>query len=79
MTLTKGAEHAPVAIHKSVRFGASAASGTVDTNLPGNAAMLAATKALDAHTTYHVRVSGSVKAEGGSWKPFAKAWSFTTA
>jgi hypothetical protein len=59
--------------------GASAASGTVDANLPGNAAMLAATKALDAHTTYHVRVSGSVKVEGGSWKPFAKAWSFTTA
>jgi hypothetical protein len=81
MTLTKGASHTPVAVHKSVRFGTSAASGSVDANLPANAAMLAATRALDPHTTYHVRISGSVKADSnGTWTAFpTKSWSFTTA
>jgi hypothetical protein len=80
MTLTNGAGRSPVAVHKSVRFGTSAASGTVDANLPANAAMLAATRPLEAATTYHVRVSGSVMTESGAWTAFpTTSWSFTTA
>ena len=57
------------------------ASSSVDTNLPANAAMLAATAPLAAKTTYNVRVSGYVQAaKGGTWVQFkTRIWSFTTA
>jgi hypothetical protein len=52
----------------------------VDTSLPANAAMLAATAPLAAKTTYNVRVSGYVQAaKGGKWVQFkTRTWSFTT-
>jgi uncharacterized protein YkwD len=76
MHLTEGAGHTPVAILKSVRAGA----GTIDSELPANAAILAATRPLAAHTTYHVRISGSVQSDQGAWHPFpTRSWSFTTA
>jgi cysteine-rich secretory family protein len=81
ITLSKGANHTPVAIHKAARFRTATTSATLDANLPANAAMLAATRSLDPHTTYHVRVSGSVKrAKGSAWTTFqTRTWSFTTA
>jgi hypothetical protein len=56
-------------------------SSAVDTSLPANAAMLAATAPLAAKTTYNVRVSGYVQAaKGGTWVQFrTRVWSFTTA
>jgi Cysteine-rich secretory protein family len=80
-TLTKGASHTPVAAHTAARFRTSTSSASVDENLPFNAAMLAATRSLDPHTTYHARVSGSVKLhEGSAWTAFqTRTWSFTTA
>jgi len=52
-----------------------------NTNLPANAARLAATAPLEARTTYNVRVSGYVQAaKGGTWVQFkTRTWSFTTA
>jgi len=53
----------------------------VDSRLPANAAMLAATAPLAGGTMYHVRVSGYVQATaGGPWTRLrTRAWSFTTA
>ena len=74
---------APVDIHRAVRYRtkSTVASSAVDTNLPANAAMLAATAPLAPRTTYNVRVSGDVQAtKGGRWVQFrTRAWSFTTA
>jgi hypothetical protein len=79
IALSKGASHTPVAVHKAVRFRTSAASGSLDANLPANAAMLTATQALDPHTTYHVQVSGQYD-NGSAWTSFpTRTWSFTTA
>jgi hypothetical protein len=78
-TLTKGASHTPVAAHTAA--GSQAADVALDSKLPANAAMLAATQSLDPHTTYTVRVAGSVQVEqGGTWTTFpSRTWSFTTA
>jgi hypothetical protein len=53
----------------------------VDTSLPANAAMLAATAPLAPKTRYNVRVSGYVQAtKGAKWVQFrTRTWSFTTA
>jgi hypothetical protein len=80
-TLTKGASHTPVAVHTASGVRTATSGVTLDSNLPANAAMLAATRSLDPHTTYHVHVSGSVKHdEGSAWTAFkTRTWSFTTA
>ena len=80
-SLAKGASRTPVAAHKAAGAPTTAAGVALDPNLPANAAMLAATGSLDPHTTYHVRVAGSVQVEeGGPWTAFrTRAWSFTTA
>jgi hypothetical protein len=80
-TLTKGASHAPVAAHTAASSRTTTATVALDTNLPANAAMLAATGSLAPHTTYHVRVAGSVQVEqDGAWTTFpTRTWSFTTA
>ena len=79
ITLSKGASHTPVAVHKALRFGTATTSGTLDANLPANAAMLASTGPLDPHTTYQVRVSGQYD-DGNAWTTFpTRTWSFTTA
>jgi hypothetical protein len=84
IAFSKGSARTPVAIHRAVRYRSSTSSvpaSAVDTSLPANAAMLAATAPLDPKTTYNVRVSGSVQAaKGGTWVQFkTRAWSFTTA
>jgi hypothetical protein len=57
------------------------AASSVDTNLPANASMLAATARLAPKTRYNVRVSGYVQAtKGAKWVQFkTRIWSFTTA
>jgi hypothetical protein len=57
------------------------AASSVDTSLPTNAAMLAATAPLASQTKYNVRVSGYIQAtKGGKWVQFkTRTWSFTTA
>jgi hypothetical protein len=78
-TLAKGADHTPVAVHAAARGRTAASSVALDANLPANAAMLAATQALDPHTTYHVRISGQYD-NGSGWTAFpTRTWSFTTA
>ena len=79
-SLSKGASHTPVAAHVAARFRTSTSTASVDADLPFNAAMLAAARSLDPHTTYHVRASGSVKHhEGSAWTAFqTRTWSFTT-
>jgi cysteine-rich secretory family protein len=80
-TLTKGASHTAVAAHTAAGSRTTTATVALDTNLPANAAMLAATQSLAPHTTYQVRVAGSVQVEqGGAWTTFpTRTWSFTTA
>jgi hypothetical protein len=80
-TLTKGAGHTPVAAHKAAGSRTTAGGVALDPELAANAAMLAAVRSLDPHTTYQVRVSGSVQGQKeGSWAPFETlTWSFTTA
>jgi hypothetical protein len=80
-TLTEGASHAPVAAHTAAGSRTTTATVALDTNLPANAAMLAATGSLAPHTTYQVRVAGSVQVEqDGTWTTFpTRTWSFTTA
>jgi hypothetical protein len=58
-----------------------AAASAVDSRLPANAAMLAATAPLAGGSVYHLRVSGYVQATaGGPWTRLrTRAWSFTTA
>jgi hypothetical protein len=75
---------ARVAIHQAVRYRTSRSSvprSAVDTNLPLNAAMLAAKAPLAPATTYEVRISGQVQAtRGGRWINFTpRTWTFTTA
>ena len=84
MALSRGAEHAPVAIHTAARSltrTSSLSASSVDRRLPTNAAMLAAKAPLAGGTVCHVRVSGYVQAtKGGPWTRFrTRAWSFTTA
>jgi Cysteine-rich secretory protein family len=84
MALSRGAEHAPVAIHAAVRSltrTSTLPASAVDSRLPANAAMLAAKAPLAGGTVYHVRISGYVQATaGGPWSRFrTRAWSFTTA
>jgi Cysteine-rich secretory protein family len=84
IAFSKGSARTPVGIHRAVRYRttkSTVASSSVDTNLPANAAMLAATAPLAAKTTYNVRVSGYVQAaKGGTWVQFrTRIWSFTTA
>jgi hypothetical protein len=84
IAFSKGSARTPVDIHRAVRYRTSkstVASSAVDTNLPANAAMLAAKAPLAPATTYNVRVSGYVQAtKGGTWVQFrTRAWSFTTA
>ena len=79
ITLTKGASHTPVAVHTAVRFQTATSNASLDANLPANAAMLAATRALDPHTSYQVRVSGQYD-NGSVWTTFpTRTWTFTTA
>jgi len=72
--LLQGLGRAPVAIHRAVRYRTTKStvpSSAVDTSLPANAAMLAATSPLAAATTYNVRISGYVQAaKGGKWVQF---------
>jgi hypothetical protein len=80
---SRGSPGSPVAIHRAVRYRAAkstVAASSVDTNLPANAAMLAATAPLAAKTKYNVRVSGYVQAtKGAEWVQFkTRTWSFTT-
>ena len=84
MALSRGAEHAPVAIHTAVRSltrTSTLPASSVDSRLPANAAMLAAKAPLAGGTVYHVRISGYAQATaGGPWSRFrTRAWSFTTA
>jgi hypothetical protein len=84
IAFSRGQARTPVAIHRAVRYRSSKSSvpsSAVDTNLPANGAMLAATAPLQAKTTYNVRVSGYVQAtKGGKWVKFrTRTWSFTTA
>ena len=84
IAFSKGSARTPVGIHRAVRYRttkSSVASSAVDTNLPANAAMLAAKAPLEARTTYNVRVSGYVQAvKGGRWVQFrTRSWSFATA
>jgi hypothetical protein len=81
-SFTRGSSRVPVPIHRAARFRTYALpASAIDTNLPLNAAMLAATAPLAARTTYNVRVAGQLQAtRGGRWVTFSpKAWSFTTA
>ena len=79
ITLTKGASHTPVAVHTAARFRTAASSASLDANLPANAAMLAATRTLDPHTTYQVQISGQYD-NGSAWTTFpTRTWTFTTA
>jgi hypothetical protein len=83
IAFSKGQSRTPVGIHRAVRYRTSRStvpSASVDTKLPANAAMLAATAALTPATTYNVRVSGYVQAtKGGTWVQFrTRSWSFTT-
>ena len=84
IAFSKGSARTPVEIHRAVRYRTTKStvpSSAVDTNLPANAAMLAATTPLAAGTTYNVRISGYVQAaKGGKWVQFkTRIWSFTTA
>jgi hypothetical protein len=84
IAFSKGSARTPVEIHRAVRYRtrkSTVPASAVDTNLPLNAAMLAAKAPLAANTTYNVRVSGYVQAaKGGKWVQFkTRAWSFTTA
>jgi hypothetical protein len=84
ITFSKASARTPVAIHRAVRHRTTKStvpSSAVDTNLPANAAMLAATALLGPKTTYNVRVSGYVQAaKGGKWVQFkTRTWSSTTA
>jgi uncharacterized protein YkwD len=84
IAFSKGSARTPVDIGRAVRYRTAKSSvpaSAVDTNLPANAAMLAATAPLAANTTYNVRVSGYVQAaKGGKWVQFkTRTWSFTTA
>jgi hypothetical protein len=83
IAFSKGQTRTPVGIHRAVRYRtskSSVASSAVDTKLPTNAAMLAATTPLAPDTTYNVRVSGYVQAaKGGKWTQFrTRTWSFST-
>jgi cysteine-rich secretory family protein len=84
IAFSKGSARTPVDIHRAVRYrtqNSTVPASAVDTNLPPNAAMLAAKAPLAANTTYNVRVSGYVQAtRGGRWVQFkTRIWSFTTA
>jgi hypothetical protein len=84
IAFSKGSARTPVEIHRAVRYRTTKTTvpaSSVDTNLPANAAMLAAKAPLAANTTYNVRVSGYVQAtKGGKWVQFrTRTWSFTTA
>ena len=84
IAFSKGSARTPVDIHRAVRYRTTKTTvpvSAVDTNLPANAAMLAARSPLAANTTYNVRVSGYVQAaKGGKWVQFkTRTWSFTTA
>jgi hypothetical protein len=84
IAFSKGSARAPVELHRAVRYRTTKSTvpaSAVDTSLPANAAMLAATTPLAAATTYNVRVSGYVQAaKGGTWVQFkTRTWSFTTA
>jgi hypothetical protein len=84
IAFSKGSARTPVATHRAVRYRTTKSSvpaSAVDTSLPANAAMLAATAPLAAKTTYNVRVSGYVQAaKGGKWVQFkTRTWSFNTA
>jgi hypothetical protein len=84
IAFSKGSARTPVDIHRAVRYRtlkSTVPASAVDTNLPANAAMLAAKAPLAAGTTYNVRVSGYVQAaKGGKWIQFkTRIWSFTTA
>jgi hypothetical protein len=84
IAFSKGSARTPVDIHRAVRYRTrktTVPASAVDTNLPANAAMLAAKAPLAANTTYNVRVSGYVQAtKGAKWVQFkTRTWSFTTA
>jgi Cysteine-rich secretory protein family len=84
IAFSKGSARTPVDIHRAVRYRTQKSTvplSAVDTNLPPNAAMLAAKAPLAPATTYNVRVSGYVQAtKGGKWVQFrTRIWSFTTA
>jgi hypothetical protein len=84
IAFSKGSARTPVATHRAVRYRTTKSSvpaSAVDTSLPANAAMLAATAPLAAKTTYNVRVSGYVQAaKGGKRVQFkTRTWSFNTA
>ena len=84
MAFSRGASHTPVAVRTAVASRSAASRlprSAVDSRLPANAAMLAATAPLAGGTVYHVRVSGYVQATaGGPWTRLrTRAWSFTTA
>jgi hypothetical protein len=84
IAFSKGSARTPVDIHRAVRYRTTRSTvptSAVDTNLPANAAMLAAKAPLAAATTYNVRISGYVQAtKGGRWVQFkTRIWSFTTA
>jgi hypothetical protein len=84
IAFSKGSARVPVDIHRAVRYRTTKSTmpnSAVDSNLPLNAAMLAAKAPLASGTTYNVRVSGYVQAaKGGKWVQFkTRTWSFTTA
>ena len=84
IAFSKGSARTPEDIHRAVRYRTTKTTvpaSAVDTNLPANAAMLAAKSPLAANTTYNIRVSGYVQAtKGGKWVQFrTRTWSFTTA
>jgi hypothetical protein len=84
IAFSRGASRTPVAVRTAVAARSKASRlprSAVDSRLPANAAMLAATAPLAGGTVYHVRVSGYVQATaGGPWTRLrTRAWSFTTA
>ncbi len=83
IAFSKGSARTPVDIHRAVRYRTQKSTvplSAVDTNLPPNAAMLAAKAPLAPATTYNVRVSGELQAtRGAAWVKFSRTWSFATA
>ena len=79
MRLARGSQ--ALAIYRAVHLAAvPALRGSVDAELPANAAMMAATAPLAAHTRYTATVAGYVRVTSRApWQPFRRVWTFTTA
>jgi uncharacterized protein YkwD len=79
--MSLGRPHYPQPLYRAVRLAAVAGlRGAVDTELPANAAMMATTAPLAAHTRYSATVTGYVRTSASApWQGFRLTWAFTTA